>query len=265
MPLLIHNGPAERTVPQELAAAAFPERAKPSGVEFVREVASRCTSTFLMRDDGVLHVQVKTPRLVLESVSLNDVDDYYEHLFGDPEVKATFEDGKPESKEQVQGRLVDWALAWRAGDPFSAFAIRQPDDGSFVGHIELVWGERHGEADLAYLIRKNCWRQGYAREAAAAVVYHLAPLLRAYHRWPSNEVMDRPTPGPEFKGIEATALDHNRGSVGILNSLLMNPRGTIERAFGPRQLFKLPWPTTSPEASWEILCLPELEGSACSV
>lgn len=120
-----------------------------------------------MREQPVL----ETNRLVLRLFTLADAP-RVQHLLRDREIASTtmnipfpYEDGMAEawissSRERYeQGEVVNFALVLRA-------------DGKLIGAMGLRIDQEHGRAELGYWIGKNYWNQGYATEAAQAVVQY---------------------------------------------------------------------------------------------
>ncbi len=68
-----------------------------------------------------------------------------------------------------------WVLsqpgAWERGEEL-ALAITRRGDGVLIGAIGLAFSPEHGRAELGYWIGVPYWGQGYATEAAGAVLAH---------------------------------------------------------------------------------------------
>ena len=60
----------------------------------------------------------------------------------------------------------------------SIFAIVLKDDATLVGAMGLIVNRDHENAELGYWIGKPYWNQGYATEAAQAVVDYAFTALR---------------------------------------------------------------------------------------
>jgi len=190
--------------------------------------ASRALVKIETTDTGCVSVTIETERLTLTPVTLADIPDYHQHLFGDLELIEKYDDGKVRDLQWVESKVKEWSNRWQSGDPFSAFAIRR-NTGEFLGHIVLGHGDLPGHATLAYLIKREQWGRGYAKEAARAVVRDFAPALRAHGFLVA---------GHQFVSIDATARTDNPASQSILRSAGFECTQKIERDGVVRILFK---------------------------
>ncbi len=114
---------------------------------------------------------LETERLILRPFRATDAAEV-RRLAGDPEIASTtlniphpYEPGMAETwiathqPGHEEGRLVNFAVTRREG-------------GSLLGAVGLVVSPAHARAELGYWIGREHWNQGYATEAARAVVRH---------------------------------------------------------------------------------------------
>ncbi len=160
---------------------------------------------------GQLSVHIYTPSLHVRSVTRQDAEELYRHVYGSAEVMDKFQNGDPWTSERFTKRLETWVARWEHGDPFSAFSVRTRDE-AFVGVAVMGHGSIPGRSELAFAVRKSCWGQGYGKEAMRAIVEKFATLLRS-----ENTTVE----GEAFRIVEATVRDDNLPSVNILDSLGM--------------------------------------------
>lgn len=164
---------------------------------------------------------IRTPRLRLRSFADGDLGRLVQ-LLGDWEV-ARWLARVPHPYEVSDARFwVRYASeALAAGREF-AFAVERSEDSGLIGAVGL---RRHTAdlAELGYWIGRPFWRQGYAREAADALVRHGFGRLG-------------------FLRIEASALPDNHGSQALLMALGFTPVG--ERPFAGKALRS--WPVLLP-------------------
>jgi RimJ/RimL family protein N-acetyltransferase len=109
-----------------------------------------------------------TQRLILRAPMLSDVQDVVRILNDFDVAKNLTLVPIPFTEEQFRSRLVEIERARRAGAEF-LFAVTRAMDGSFIG----MCGVERLETDvweLGYWYGKPFWRQGYATEAARAVM-----------------------------------------------------------------------------------------------
>ncbi|MBA3322398.1 MAG: GNAT family N-acetyltransferase [Pyrinomonadaceae bacterium] len=110
--------------------------------------------------------EIETARLRLRLFTANDLDDLT-HLFGDPDVMRYLgvEAGQTHSRAETQPILDSIIGGWRRRG-FGRWAVIHKESGQLIG----VCGLRRldGEIELVYMLAKEYWGRGYAREAARA-------------------------------------------------------------------------------------------------
>jgi RimJ/RimL family protein N-acetyltransferase len=114
--------------------------------------------------------QLTTPRLALDPLRPEDADEMAEVL-GDPRLYA-FIGGEPPTVEQLRdryrrlavGRSPDGLEEWRN------WIIRGRTDRRSVGTVQATITDRGRRADIAWVIGQSWQGQGFASEAAQALV-----------------------------------------------------------------------------------------------
>ena len=190
-------------------------------------------------------VRLETLRLRMRPVQPRDLDSL-SALNGDPHKMKYI--SPPLSRHQVKEAL-DWMIEEWHRIGYGWFAIFEKSSRAFVGQVGLQCFEydpRSAETELAFVIKKSAWGEGYAREAAGEVlrfgferhqfekiVSVIAPenpapqaILRkarfqlhgrAHRLWPPGDVF-RNHPGPvpglsaigHFKGFALSGSDIKR-------------------------------------------------------
>jgi ribosomal-protein-alanine N-acetyltransferase len=151
-----------------------------------------------------------TPRLLLRKLRMEDAADMFEYA-QDAEIAASglwlpytelqqsADDLAETLKAYETGRALDWAIEHRA-------------DHKMIGRINL--GDYHRgdrRADLGYALNRRYWGQGYATEAARAVVaFAFGPL--------------------DLNRVGAVVLPDNGGSITVLTRLGFQQEG-VQRQF----------------------------------
>jgi RimJ/RimL family protein N-acetyltransferase len=138
---------------------------------------------------------IRTARLVLRPVTIDDLDDVYAFQRR-PDVVRWMLGAEPRTREQSRASVLAMAGedAWRAeGDCLTVAVVA---DGGVIGVVELVWrDERAGTAELGYVFHPDHGGRGLATEAAAALVdwgFSEVGLHRVYGRCHSrNEASAR--------------------------------------------------------------------------
>lgn len=120
---------------------------------------------------------LETPRLMMRRLEPHDLDSLAA-LYADPEIRRHFPEGvltRAETSEEL-----DWFRDGHPQDPrLGLWATIEKAGGDFIGRCGLLLWEIEGrrEIEIAYLIARRHWRQGFGSEAARALVAHgLGPL-----------------------------------------------------------------------------------------
>jgi ribosomal-protein-alanine N-acetyltransferase len=122
-------------------------------------------------------VVLETKRLTLRHLVPQDLDALFE-LYRDPEVRRHFPDGT-RTLEETQQEL-EW---FRHGHPkhpeLGLWATVERSSGAFLGRCGLLPWEIEGrhEVELAFLIDKSRWGEGFATEAARGIANHARTVL----------------------------------------------------------------------------------------
>ena len=117
-------------------------------------------------------VILETERLTLRHLEPADLEPLF-RLNRDPEMRRYFPDGT-RTREETQEEIT-W---FRAGHPrhpeLGLWATVERGTGAFLGRCGLLpWRiDGRDEVELAFLIDKARWREGFATEASRAIVEH---------------------------------------------------------------------------------------------
>jgi RimJ/RimL family protein N-acetyltransferase len=111
---------------------------------------------------------LETERLRLTNWSPEHLDDLV-RLHGDRRVmRYITDDGAPETRAQVEARLVQWADNF-AQHRMGKLRITRKSDGLFVGRAGFGIYPPTGAAELGYALLFEHWGNGYAFEAASGL------------------------------------------------------------------------------------------------
>jgi RimJ/RimL family protein N-acetyltransferase len=123
-------------------------------------------------------IVLETDRLTIRHLEIGDLEPLYA-LYRDPEVRRYFPDGT-RTLEETREEL-EW---FRHGHPrhpeLGLWATVDRSSGAFVGRCGLLPWVIDGvqEVELAYLIDKARWGEGFGTEAGRAIAAHARDALR---------------------------------------------------------------------------------------
>ncbi len=113
---------------------------------------------------------LETDRLLLRRLVPGDLNDLFA-LYSDTEIRRYFPEGTL-TLEQTRDE-IEWFLNGHPDHPeLGLWATIHKETGRFIGRCGLLpWTiEEHYEVEVAYLLDKSFWRQGYGTEAARGVL-----------------------------------------------------------------------------------------------
>ena len=148
-----------------------------------------------------------TERLVMRRPLLSDAVDIYEYA-SDPEVARYMAWRTHSDIRESVAFLETCAPAWESGQEFCWVVIIKPEDRA-VGAIACR--VRGHAVDFGYALSREVWGQGYATEAARAVVTWAMSLPGVYRVW-------------------ATCDTENLASVRVLEKTGLSLEGTLRRS-----------------------------------
>ena len=112
-------------------------------------------------------MMIETKRLILREMTLDDQKDIC-NVVADPETMKFY---RKEFLEQYALKWITWNLDNYKKYGFGLWAIILKETGELIGDCGITIQRIDGELlpEIGYHIHKNFWRQGYGKEAAAAV------------------------------------------------------------------------------------------------
>ena len=112
---------------------------------------------------------IQTDRLLLRPFEQSDIPDIVQ-LLQDPAIAATtLNVPYPYTPEHASAWLQYQQQEEAAGTGYT-FAVVRQHDSVLVGAIDIRPRERHDKAEIGYWIGRPYWGQGYATEAARAII-----------------------------------------------------------------------------------------------
>jgi len=110
----------------------------------------------------------ETPRLILRKFNENDAEAIFSFQ-GDPEIMRFSVNG-PATPEGIRTKYLPGCLTRYSRDGVGQWAVIRKSDGALIGECGICVHEVDGtrEYEIGYRLRRDCWRQGLATEAARA-------------------------------------------------------------------------------------------------
>jgi len=109
--------------------------------------------------------RLHTPRLVLRPLAPHDADDIFAYA-ADPEV-AQYTLWRAQTSLEESRQFI----AWLTRGSMACWALVQPDTNRVIGASFLhSYHVQHQRAEIAFNLARALWGQGYATEAARAVI-----------------------------------------------------------------------------------------------
>ena len=113
---------------------------------------------------------IETERLLLRDIRMEDIQEYYERLYGDGDVcRYLLFDPHQDIGESLQS-IQEILEKYEEGN-FYRWGITEKGDDSLIGVIGLVRiDEQANTCSFAYLLGCDYWNRGYGTEALQAVI-----------------------------------------------------------------------------------------------
>ena len=121
-------------------------------------------------------IVLETERLVLREVEAGDAA-FILDLLNSAGFIANIGDRGVRTLDEAAGYIRERVLASYAAHGFGMWLAERKSDGGAVGLAGLVKRDGLDEPDLGYALVELAWGQGYAQEAAAAVLKHARDAL----------------------------------------------------------------------------------------
>lgn len=130
-------------------------------------------------ESGGMRSYIYTDHLNIVPATEEDFEEHFTYLYSNPAIMKTMRDGLIKDKEWLWSRISDWKIRWENNIPFAGMKIVDNSTSEFIGHIGLYPSNTRNSVDLAYMIREDKQKEGYAYEAAGAIVLEYCPLLKS--------------------------------------------------------------------------------------
>lgn len=119
---------------------------------------------------------IETERLQLRTVSPTDAPFYLE-LVNEPSWIRFIGDRGIRTLDAARAAILDGPVAMYERLGYSLYLVQRRSDGAPIGMCGLIKRDVLPDTDIGYAMSPRYWGQGYAYEAAAAVVAHARGAL----------------------------------------------------------------------------------------
>lgn len=121
-------------------------------------------------------IVLETSRLVLRTLHTDDAPFYLE-LVNDPSWIEHIGDKGIRTLEEARANIETGAMQMQARLGYSLYVVQRRADQALLGLCGLIRRDTLPDTDIGYALRPAYWGQGYAYEAAAAVLAHARDTL----------------------------------------------------------------------------------------
>jgi ribosomal-protein-alanine N-acetyltransferase len=166
---------------------------------------------------------LNTERLLLRHLEPGDLDGLFA-LYRDPQIRKYYPDGTRTFEETK--KELEWFHQGHPHHPeLGLWATIERSSGEFLGRCGLLpWHIQDAEeVEVAFMIKKERWREGFASEAARGIISHAQDVLGL------RRLVCLITPG-------------NAASVGVAQKVGMAFEREFTDEFGPSQLYAIALP-----------------------
>ena len=118
---------------------------------------------------------LKTERLVLREMTVDDVDRLYE-IYKDLSITRYMEPLYPERSQEI-GYTRDYIRYQYEFCGYGLWIVTLADNSLVIGRVGITNREGYEEAELGYMIAADMQRRGYAAEACRAVIGYAGDIL----------------------------------------------------------------------------------------
>lgn len=157
------------------------------------------------------HPTLYTSRLKLRLVKRSDAYELYDFCKR-PET-SKFAKWEPHSSLYDTKQYINWKLSQHRKAKCTSFIVTDKNDNNILGTCSYVNLDLNSKsAEIGYSIRSECWGNGYAPEAASALI------------WYGFEIM-------KLQRIYARVVAENVQSIRVLEKLGMEYEGTHKKEY----------------------------------
>lgn len=163
--------------------------------------------------------QLTTDRLMLRAFAASDFE-AYALIMADPEVTQFLGEGRPLTRVDAWRQLAMILGHWTLRG-FGLWAVEERASGRLIGRVGCHEPEGFPAFEVGYVLAREAWGNGYAREGAAAALQFARQTLRR-------------------REITSIIRPANTGSIRVATSLGARPAETVEFFGAPSVVYRYP-------------------------
>lgn len=167
-------------------------------IDEIEDVEYVAIERMWQREQGIPWSICETDRLIIREQTVEDIDALYE-LYNDPDVRKFTEDLYEDRDQEIQ-YLKDYINNQYRFCEYGVWAVIEKQSGRLIGRIGISNRAEYDDAEIGYVIRRDCRRKGYATEACSAII-----------RYAQKEL--------GMKKINAFTLKENAAGIALLDKL----------------------------------------------
>ena len=153
---------------------------------------------------------LETDRLILRDIRMEDVQEYYERLWGDGDVCRYLLHNPHQDIGESYEQIQDILQQYEAGK-FYRWGITEKGDDSLIGIIGLVRiDEETSQCSFAYLLACDYWNRGYGTEALREVIRFAFEELEL-KRIVADHMAENPASGAVMRKAGMTHIGTEKG------------------------------------------------------
>ncbi|HSQ31468.1 MAG TPA: GNAT family N-acetyltransferase [Gemmatimonadaceae bacterium] len=160
-----------------------------------------------------------TDRLILRAFSVSDFE-AYAAIMADPAVTQFLGEGRPLTRVDAWRQLAMILGHWTLRG-FGLWAVEERASGRLLGRIGCHEPEGFPAFEVGYVLAREAWGNGYAREGAAAALHFARHTLRR-------------------RDITSIIRPANTGSIRVATSLGAHGAETVEFFGAPSTVYRYP-------------------------
>lgn len=154
---------------------------------------------------------IETERLIIRPFTFDDLDAYHRQVYSDADVTRYLPGGRPRSRQETED-VIAYFIDHEQRYGYSISAVLDKSTGELIGHCGLHRFD-NGDVEIGYSFARACWGQGYASEAARAMLRYSFETLA-------------------LGEIIALAMPANLASQRVMQKIGMQPEGTTGLYYG---------------------------------